>query len=183
MSSPALQPGAHPNLPQRLLARPPHTGTAPRCPCTMSHSLRTHGQLSSARPLASMAVAGRAPAPCRFVRQRLERPPHPRQQPGSMPLVASMCSAQGTHRNTLAAPPCRVKHMSRRTHLLRGSEHPHARGRSTRAHPAAHRCAAAPRTPRCQRRSAQPHTQSTAACRPRRTAPPGRTRGPLRSVW
>ena len=41
----------------------------------MSHSLRTHGQLSSARPLASMAVADRAPAPCRFVRQRLERPP------------------------------------------------------------------------------------------------------------
>ena len=61
-----------------------------------------------------------------------------------MPLVASMCSAQGTHRNTLAAPPCRVKHMSRRTHLLRGSEHPHARGRSTRAHPAVYRRAAAP---------------------------------------
>ena len=149
MPSPAPQPGAPPNLPpppQHPLARPLRTSTAP-------HTMRAvcpgvaPGHDGAATLHAATSELGRVlRVPRRFVRQRLERPTHPRQQPGSMPLVASMCSAQGTHLNTLTALQCRVKHAQHRTHLSRGSElSPCARPLGA-SPPAVHRRVAVPGT-------------------------------------
>ena len=95
-SAPACSPAPHWHRPQLPL----HDEPQPQSPRTaqLRAAAGLHG---SGRRCAS------TPQVCS---PALGAPPHPSQQPGSMLLVASMCSVQGIHHNALAAPPCRAPH-------------------------------------------------------------------------
>ena len=120
MSSPAPQPGAPPNLPppppQHPLARPLRTSTAPHTMLSVCPGVAP-GYDGAATLHAATSELGRVLwVPRRFVHQRLERPPHLRQQLGSVPPATSTSCVQSIHLNTLASPRAAVSmHRAART--------------------------------------------------------------------